>query len=58
VLAARASLFDADGDAQDSADEVNDPSWKVGDNCYAIYRPQSPGVASLQRGSERGQTEV
>jgi hypothetical protein len=46
----RFAYFDVDGNAQDSADEVNDPSWKVGDDCYAIYRPQSPDVASLQRG--------
>jgi len=41
------AYFDAKGNAQDSVDEVNDPNWKSGDECYAVYRPQTPDVATL-----------
>lgn len=41
------AYFDTKGNAQDSVDEVNDPNWKSGDECYAVYSPQSPDVASL-----------
>jgi hypothetical protein len=43
----RFAYFDAKGNAQDSVDEVNDPNWKSGDGCYAIYRPQTPDMATL-----------
>ena len=42
------AYFDAKGNAQESIDEVNDPSWKVNDDCVAIYRPQAPDLATLQ----------
>jgi hypothetical protein len=41
------AYFDVKGHAQDSVDEVNDPTWKSGDECYAMYRPQAPDVATL-----------
>ena len=53
----RFAYFDVKGNAQDSVDEVNDPSWKAGDDCRAIYRPQTPDLATLQRG-DRGLTQV
>jgi hypothetical protein len=43
----RFAYFDVKGNAQDSADEVNDPTWKSGDECYAVYSPQAPDVATL-----------
>lgn len=43
------AYFDLKGNAQDSVDEVNDPSWKPGDACVAIYQPQTPELATLQR---------
>ena len=43
----RFAYFDVKGNAQDSVDEVNDPTWKSGDECYAVYRPQAPDVATL-----------
>ena len=42
------AYFDAKGNAQESVDEVNDPSWKVNDDCIAVYRPQAPDMATLQ----------
>jgi len=44
----RFSYFDAKGMAQDSVDEVNDPSWKSGDDCRAVYRPKIPDLATLR----------
>jgi len=44
----RFSYFDAKGMAQDSVDEVNDPSWKSGDDCRAVYRPKTPDLATLR----------
>lgn len=44
----RFAYFDLNGNAQDSVDEVNDPSWKPGDGCFAIYRPECPDLATLQ----------
>lgn len=41
------AYFDVKGHAQDSVDEVNDPTWRSGDECYAVYRPQAPDVATL-----------
>lgn len=41
------AYFDVKGDAQDSVDEANDPHWKAGDECYAVYSPQTPDVATL-----------
>lgn len=43
----RFAYFDAKGNSQDSVDEVNDPTWKSGDECYAVYSPQAPDVATL-----------
>ena len=43
----RFAYFDVTGNAQDSVDEVNDPTWKSGDECYAVYSPQAPDVATL-----------
>ncbi len=48
----RFAYFDINGDAQDSADEVNDSSWKVGDHCYAVYRPEVPDLATLHGRAE------
>lgn len=42
------AYFDEQGCAQESVDEVNDPSWKVNDECVAVYRTQSPDLATLQ----------
>ena len=47
----RFAYFDAGGNARESIDEVNDPSWKVNDDCVAVYRPQAPDLATLQPGS-------
>ena len=44
----RFAYFDAHGNAQDSVDEVNDPSWKSGDGCRAVYRPKTPDLATLR----------
>ena len=40
--------FDADAQPQESIDEANDPSWRVGEEGLAVYRPQAPDVATLQ----------
>ena len=44
----RFAYFDAGGNARESIDEVNDPSWKVNEDCVAVYRPQAPDMATLQ----------
>jgi uncharacterized protein DUF3592 len=44
----RFAYFDDQGRAQDSVDEVNDASWKSGDDCRAVYRPQTPDLATLR----------
>jgi hypothetical protein len=49
----RFAYFDATGNPQESVDEVNDPSWKVNDDCVAVYRPQAPDMATLQALSSR-----
>jgi len=50
------AYFDVRGNAQDSVDEVNDPNWKPGDDCYAVYRPETPDLATLHgRGGHQGQ---
>jgi hypothetical protein len=56
----RFAYFDAQGSAQDSIDEVNDPSWKSGDDCRAVYQPKTPDLATLRPrlGSDGGQTGV
>ena len=60
----RFAYFDAEGNAQDSVDEVNDPSWKSGDDCRAVYSPRTPDLATLRpregsrEGSDQGQTGV
>ncbi len=40
--------FDANAEPQESVDEANDPAWRVGEACIAVYRPQAPDVATLQ----------
>jgi hypothetical protein len=44
----RFAYFDQTGEAQESADEVSQPTWKTGDDCIAVYRPESPDLATLQ----------
>ena len=46
----RFAYFDSNGNAQDSADEVNQATWKAGDDCVAVYRPETPDLATLQPG--------
>jgi hypothetical protein len=46
--------FDANAEAQESVDEANDPTWRVGEACIAVYRPQAPDVATLQPLSTHG----
>ena len=52
----RFAYFDAQGNAQDSVDEVNDPSWKTGDDCRAVYSPRTPDLATLRPRSEERDT--
>lgn len=54
------AYFDDKGNAQDSVDEVNDPSWKSGDDCRAVYSPRTPDLATLRPrlGSDAGLTPV
>jgi hypothetical protein len=40
--------FDANAEPQESVDEANDSTWRVGEACIAVYRPQAPDVATLQ----------
>lgn len=40
--------FDSNSEPQVSIDEANDPSWRVGESCIAVYRPHAPDVATLQ----------
>lgn len=42
------AYFDDHGVAQESVDEVNQPTWKPGDACLAVYRPEVPDLATLQ----------
>ena len=44
----RFAYFDDKGNAQDSVDEVNDPLWKSGDDCRAVYSPKTPDLATLR----------
>lgn len=39
--------FDVSGIAQESADEVARDSWKPGDACLAVYRRDTPDLATL-----------
>jgi hypothetical protein len=48
------NYFDANSQPQESVDEANDPSWRVGEECIAVYRPQAPDVATLQPLSTHG----
>jgi hypothetical protein len=47
----RFAYFDRDGQAQESADQVVQGSWKPGDPCVAVYRPEQPDLATLQSAS-------
>jgi hypothetical protein len=47
-LRVRFAYFDPQGNAQESADEVAAGTWKVGDECVAVFRPAHPGLATLQ----------
>ncbi len=44
----RFAYFDRNGQAQESADQVPQGSWKPGDSCVAVYRPEQPDLATLQ----------
>lgn len=44
----RFGYFDAHGHAQESVDEVTVLTVKTGDDCVAVYRPNSPDLATLQ----------
>ncbi len=46
------AYFDQNGEVQESIDEVNQPTWKAGDACLAVYRPEIPDLATLQPLSE------
>jgi hypothetical protein len=47
----RFAYFDHHGQAQESADQVAQGSWKTGDSCVAVYRPEQPDLATLQSAS-------
>ena len=47
----RFAYFDRHGQAQESADQVAHGSWKAGDSCVAVYRPDQPDLATLQSAS-------
>jgi len=47
----RFAYFDRNGQAQESADQVVQGSWKTGDSCVAVYRPDQPDLATLQPAS-------
>ena len=47
----RFAYFDRHGQAQESADQVAHGSWKSGDSCVAVYRPDQPDLATLQSAS-------
>jgi hypothetical protein len=44
----RFAYFDRNGDAQESADEVVTGHWKPGDDCFAVYRHDEPGLATMR----------
>jgi Protein of unknown function (DUF3592) len=44
----RFAYRDRHGQAQESADQVAQGSWKTGDSCVAVYRPDQPDLATLQ----------
>jgi Protein of unknown function (DUF3592) len=46
----RFAYLDFSGEAQESADQVAQNSWKTGDSCVAVYRPDQPDLATLQSG--------
>ena len=43
----RFAYFDQKGNAQESAAEVSQPGWRPGDACEAIYRQDTPDLATL-----------
>ena len=47
----RGPILDRNGQAQESADQVAQASWKTGDSCIAVYRPDQPDLATLQSAS-------
>ena len=47
----RFAYLDFRGQAQESADRVAQGSWKTGDSCLAVYRPDQPDLATLQAAS-------
>jgi hypothetical protein len=47
----RFAYLDRNGEAQQSADQVAQGSWKTGDSCVAVYRPEQPDLATLQSAS-------
>jgi hypothetical protein len=46
----RFACADSNGNAQDGAAEVQRATWKAGDDCVAVYRPETPDLATLQPG--------
>ena len=48
--------FDHQSEPQESVDEANDPTWRVGEECVAVYRPQAPDIATLQSLATRRQS--
>lgn len=48
--------FDDQSEPQESVDEANDPAWRVGEACVAVYRPQAPDIATLQPLATHGQS--
>ena len=44
----RFAYFDGHGEEHESADQVAQGSWKTGDPCVAVYRPDQPDLATLR----------
>jgi len=44
----RFAYLDADGAAQESADEIATGEWKPGDDCLAIFEPERPDLATFR----------
>ena len=44
----RFAYFDREGAAQESADEVFSATWKPGDDCIAVFRPERPDLATFR----------
>ena len=44
----RFAYFDPAGAAQESADEVGVATWKPGDECFAVFQPNQPDLATMR----------